>query len=141
VGNDRSSPLVCRQAIVWIDDLYASILSMEAELEPVSTIRADRVDGQAKEPGSIESAVNAPNGYFDRVARAIDVADEILIVGPSATKLEFVKYMHKNDHSIDPRILGVETIAHPTDAQLAAFAKLYFTVGGPRRAGNGARHR
>ena len=77
------------------------------------------------------------SSYFYRVARALDIADEILVVGPSETKTEFVNYMHKNEHSIDPRILGVETIAHPTDLQLAAFAKLYFTVGGPRRTGNG----
>jgi hypothetical protein len=68
------------------------------------------------------------------------VAHEILIVGPSATKLEFVKYMHKNDHAIDPRILGVETIGKPDAAELAGLAKLYFKCGGPLRSGNGSGH-
>ena len=81
-------------------------------------------------------------GRFGRTftkLRALDTADEILIVGPCDVKLEFVKYMHKNDHVIDPRILGVETLAHLNDSELAGSAKLYFTVGGPLRTGNGSR--
>ena len=65
------------------------------------------------------------------VARALDVADEILIVGPSAAKLEFVKYMNKNEHALDPRILGVETVEHPSDKRLIDFATLYFKGRGP----------
>lgn len=133
----------CHQAIVWIDSSEAFILRMGQVLKHESTIVADtdtvssfgalaatRTKGLAGE----ESA-----DYFHRVARALDVADEILIVGPSATKLEFVKYMHKDDHALDPRILGVETIANHTDSELAAFAKLYFAGSGPRRSGNGSR--
>ena len=48
--------------------------------------------------------------------------------------------MHKNDHAIDPRVLGVETVAQLDDEALAGFAKLYFTLGGPRRNGNGSGH-
>ena len=85
-----------------------------------------------------EATTHDPNTFFEQVARALDAADEILIVGPCATKGEFVKYMHKNDHAIDPRILGVETVAKLNDEALDGFAKLYFTVGGPRRSGNGS---
>lgn len=58
-----------------------------------------------------EATTHDPNTSFERVARALDAADEILIVGPCATKGEFVMYMHINDHAIDRRILGVETVA------------------------------
>ena len=81
------------------------------------------------------------NAFFQEVARALDTADEILIVGPSATKGQFVEYLHKNDHAFDPRILGVETIDHPNDSQLAGYAKLYYISGGPRRRGNGSGYR
>ena len=121
------------QAIVWIDDIEACILKMDNGLEHESTILArDGRESVARPEGG------APGGYFHRVARALDIADEILIVGPSLTKVEFQKYMNKNNHAVDPRILGVETIPHRTDVQLAAFAKLYFSVSGPRRGGNGS---
>ena len=106
-----------------------------------STIHAADTHGAPTPPEGTGGTIAESNTYFHEVARALDTADEILIVGPCATKLEFVKYMHKNDHVIDPRILGVETIAHLNDDELAGFAKLYFTVGGPLRAGNGASKR
>lgn len=125
--------MTCHQAIVWMDDVEACILKMHDGLEYESTILARDGSESVARPGGGPSG-----GYFHRVARALDIADEILIVGPSSTKVEFQKYMNKNDHAIDPRILGVETIPRHTDVQLAAFAKLYFTAGGPRRGGNGS---
>lgn len=125
--------MTCRQAIVWIDDIEACILKMDNGLEHESTIQARDNSESAARPER-----GASGGYFHRVARALDIADEILIVGPSSTKIEFQKYMNKNDHAIDPRILGVETIPHRADVRLAAFAKLYFAAGGPRRGGNGS---
>jgi hypothetical protein len=130
--------MTCHQAIVWIDSEEACILRVNDGLRRESTIHAQgTVDLAAKSP-SIQCSIDAPNGFFHRVARALDMADEILIVGPSAIKVEFVKYMHKNEHALDPRILGVETIERLNDSELAGFAKLYFTLGGPRRAGNGS---
>ena len=104
-----------------------------------STIHAPDIHDAPAPPEGTGGTIAESSPYFQQVARALDTADEILIVGPCATKLEFAKYMHKNDHAIDPRILGVETIAHLNDNELAGFAKLYFTVGGPLRAGNGSR--
>ncbi len=129
------------QVIAWIEDKEARIMRVDAGIHPESTILAPVLhDGQDTLVSNGEPLREA-NGYFHQVARALDKADEILIVGPSAIKLEFVQYMHKNDHSYDPRILGVETVDHPNDHQLAGYAKLYFTDGGPRRRGNGSGYR
>lgn len=122
------------QSIVWIDEKEARILSVDNGLSQKATIPALEVSAQA----AVSVAdTNSPSGFFCRVARALDWADEIVIVGPSSTKDDFVKYMHKNDHAVDPRILGSESIAHPNDSDLLGFAKLYFEVGVPVRSGNG----
>lgn len=123
------------QSIVWIDEKEARVLSVDNGLCQKATIRALEVSAQ---PSVGDAVTNSPSGFFHRVARALDWADEILIVGPSSTKEDFVKYMHKNDHSIDPRILGIESIRDPNDSELLGFAKLYFKVGIPVRGGNGA---
>ena len=104
-----------------------------------STINAQDIHEAPAPPAGNGGAIAESNPYFHQVARALDTADEILVVGPCAIKLEFVKYMNKNDHAIDPRILGVETVAHLNHNALAGFAKLYFTVGGALRAANGSR--
>jgi hypothetical protein len=128
-----ATKMTVNQSIVWIDDKEARILSVESGLHHESTIHAPAEQVSPKQPARIGDTIDDSHSYFFQVARALDWADEILIVGPSTTKVEFLKYMHKDDHAIDPRILGVETIAYPTDIELQGFAKLYFTVGGPRR--------
>jgi hypothetical protein len=64
--------------------------------------------------------------YYRDVARALEDAAEILVVGPSTAKLEFIKYVHKHDHALEGRVVGVETVDHPTDGQLVAYARRYF---------------
>jgi stalled ribosome rescue protein Dom34 len=126
------------QSIVWIDEKEARILRVEEGLYHKATIHPPESATRASvEHASFES----DGGYFNQVARALDWADEILIVGPSSTKSEFLKYMHKNDHAIDPRILGVESIEEPSDKELIGFADLYFRAGGPARSGNGAKRK
>ena len=134
--------VTCQQAIIWIDEREACILRMDKDLALESRVSLD--DGIARaldvEDFGSDSARRrtAKFGYFERVARSLDAFDEILIVGPSAAKTEFLAFMHKNQHAIDPRILGVETIANRTDIELSRFAKLYFTIGGQKRRGNGS---
>jgi len=60
------------------------------------------------------------------VARAVDGSEEVLVVGPSSAKHEWVEYVHKHDRALEPKIVGVETVDHPTDRQLVAYAKKYF---------------
>ena len=135
-GVGAPSAVNTHQAIVWIDAQEARIMHVEGGIHYDSTIHAPNALHTSMGHNGNEATNHDPNTFFEQVARALDAADEILIVGPCATKGEFVKYMHKNDHAIDPRILGVETVAKLNDEALDGFAKLYFTVGGPRRNGN-----
>ncbi|MEO8799453.1 MAG: translational machinery protein [Polyangiaceae bacterium] len=66
------------------------------------------------------------NRFFHDIARALDTVDEILIVGPSSAKTQLMSYLHTHDPKIEQRVVGTETVDHPTDAQLAAFARKYF---------------
>ena len=129
------------QTIVWIDAQEARIMRVGEGVHHDSTIYAPDARHTSKGHNGNEGTTDDSNTFFEQVARALDAADEILVVGPCATKAEFVKYMHKNDHAIDPRILGVETVAQLDDEARSGFTKLYFTVGGPRRNGNGSGYR
>jgi stalled ribosome rescue protein Dom34 len=64
--------------------------------------------------------------FFAEIARSLPSADEILVVGPSSAKLEFVRYLAKREPDVESAVVGVETVDHPTDGQLVAFAKQYF---------------
>ena len=58
--------------------------------------------------------------------QAVKESKEILIVGPGSAKLELMKHAVKDDHLIAEKIVGIETVDHPTDGQLLAYAKKYF---------------
>jgi hypothetical protein len=60
---------------------------------------------------------------------ALADANEILIVGPSTAKLHFLNHVHQHDHALLPKIVGLETVDHPSDGQLVAYAKEYFKTG------------
>ena len=113
---------------VWLDHHEARILRIASDAFEEDTLlaqgphvrrHADRNTTEREHPDDAKR-------FFHDVARALDTADEVLVVGPSTAKLHFLKYVHAHDPQLEPRILGVETVDHPTDRQLAAFARRYF---------------
>jgi peptide subunit release factor 1 (eRF1) len=52
-------------------------------------------------------------------------AGSILITGPANAKTELVEYIRLHDPKLAKVIAGVETVDHPTDAQLVAHARKY----------------
>jgi uncharacterized protein YbcI len=43
-------------------------------------------------------------------------------------KTELVKHIHNHDPKLMNVIVGVETVDHPSDAQLVAYARKYFNA-------------
>jgi stalled ribosome rescue protein Dom34 len=66
--------------------------------------------------------------YYHDVVEALSGAAEILIVGPGHAKLELIKHIHKHDHDVVSKVIAVETVDHPGDGQLLAFARKYFVT-------------
>jgi stalled ribosome rescue protein Dom34 len=79
-------------------------------------------------PGSVEPKEhpNDAKHFFQDLARAVAHIDEILVVGPSTAKLDFMRWVREHDRALEPKIIGVETVDHPSNAQVVAFAKDYF---------------
>lgn len=113
---------------VWLDHREARVFRIAEESFDESTLRLDahhlrrHPDRNAPEADRSEDAKR----FFQEVARALSAADEVLVVGPSTAKLHFLKYVHAHDPKLEARIVGIETVDHPTDPQLAAFARTYF---------------
>lgn len=120
-----------RYVAMWIDHKEARIFHVHANQIDEATIAAPLQNLHHKHPKGPEGVREHPDDaqrFFHAVAQSLQGTDEILIVGPSTAKLEFLKYVHKHDHAIEPRIVGIETVDHPTDGQLLAYAKKYFKL-------------
>jgi stalled ribosome rescue protein Dom34 len=119
-----------RYVAVWMDHHEARVFHIDVASVDEKTLHAP-THHVHRHPKGATAEHNHPDDaqhFFQAVARELEGAEHVLIVGPSTAKLQFIRYAHKHDPSLEPRIVGVETVDHPTDRQLVAYAKQYFDV-------------
>ena len=117
-------------AVVWLDHSEAHVMHITADdveklvvhpVKPHHHLHAKR--GQVGAGRLAEDKV-----YYHDIVEALQGAQEILVVGPAQAKLQLIKHMHAHDHSTAEKVIGVETIDHPSDGQLVAYARKYFVA-------------
>jgi stalled ribosome rescue protein Dom34 len=111
---------------VWIDHQEARIFPIEDETIDSTTIRPRRHIRRHPTQTAERRHPADEQHFYHEVATALDDAREVLVVGPGPAKLEFIKHVHKREHALEPKIIGVETVDHPTDGQIVDFARRYF---------------
>jgi len=119
-----------KHVVVWLDHAEARIFHIHPDRVDEASLSAP-THHQHKHPKGAEGAKDHPDDakrFFHNLAHTLAADEEILIVGPSTAKLEFIRYVHKNDHALEPKIVGVETVDHPTGGQLVAYARKYFVA-------------
>ncbi len=114
--------------VVWLDRTEAHVIQFSldaAEHEVIKTHskHANRHSTTGK-PGMADPVEQVP--YFNDIANALKHSLEILIVGPGLEKMAFIKHLLRHEHELAEKIVSVETVDHPSDAQLLAFARKYF---------------
>jgi stalled ribosome rescue protein Dom34 len=114
--------------VVWIDHKEAHVIHFTPDASESEFIKTHsthpHLHVKSGIPGAGHAAENVP--YFAEVADAIKDSLEILIVGPGFEKLELMKYLLKHQPLVGEKVLSVETVDHPTDHQLLAYARKYF---------------
>ena len=114
---------------VWLDHKGARIVHLEPDGSEKMISLTSRSPDRENQAAADETAKEPPDDakrFFDEVARSVDDSDKLLLVGPASTKLEFMHYLHAHERALEPKVIAVETIEHPTDAQLVSYAKTYF---------------
>jgi stalled ribosome rescue protein Dom34 len=115
-----------KHAAVWIDHNEAKVFHVDEEGFDPSTIQPHHHVKRHSEVTAEHAHPADALHFFQAVEKAIADVEEILIVGPGSAKLELIKHVHKHSRTLEPRIIGVETVDHPSDGQLRAFANTYF---------------
>ena len=112
---------------VWLDQKEARIFHVDAASFAESTLEAPHhIARHPKSQTSDQHHVEEEHRFFQDIGKALAGDGHILVLGPSTAKLHFLNYMHKHDHALVGRVVGVETVDHPTDNQLAAYVRSYF---------------
>jgi stalled ribosome rescue protein Dom34 len=134
-------------AIIWIDHREARIFHFnptevdQLVLHPHNPTR--HIHHKANSTGSGHTAED--QAFLQAGTESIADAGAVLITGPANAKTELVKYIHRHDPKIMNAIAAVETVDHPSDGALVAYARKYFkaadlmhpqtnsTIGSPTR--------
>jgi hypothetical protein len=122
--------LVTTHAVVWISHREARVLYVQPDKFDELTVATPQ-HLHRRHPKGEDGAKEHPDDakrFFHEVSRSLEGIDGVLVVGPSTAKLEFIRYAHKHDHPLEAKIVGIETVDHPTDRQLAAHARAYFKL-------------
>lgn len=124
-------------AVVWIDHTEARVFHVQPETpghpepEPVdeATVLSPQHHFHRHPKGRGDPSPHPEDAthFFEEIAGSLAGADSVLIVGPSSAKLEFLKYVEdRRDPTLRAKIVGVETVDHPTDREIAGYARKYF---------------
>jgi stalled ribosome rescue protein Dom34 len=116
-------------AVVWIDHREARVFHFTPTDVERLVLHPDHptlhLHHMANSLGNGHAAED--RAYLEAVAQSIANAGAVLIAGPGNAKTELVKHVHEHSPKL-MSLIGVETVDHPSDAQLVAYARKYFTA-------------
>lgn len=117
-------------AAVWIDHQQAHVMHISPDDVEKSIVHPAKPHQHLHHHAGTLGAGRAPEdqAFYHQIAQALAGAQEILVVGPAQAKLQLIKHLHAHDAAIADKVIGVETVDHPTDAQIVAYARSYFVA-------------
>lgn len=115
-------------AVVWIDHHEARIVEFGSDARAEATVRHKQSIKHSMHSAGKARSWRAPEdpAYYDEVAKALGEAGEILIVGPANAKFAFLKHLQTKHAGLAAKVVGIETVDHPTNGELANYAAAYF---------------
>ena len=124
-------------AAVWIDHREARIYDIGRDEVETFTVHAHAKHRQVHHKHGVLGSghVEGDTNFFADIVGHLASAGRILITGPGSAKLEFMRFLHKHAPLVEARVVGLETVDHPTDGQLVAHARKYFEVADRMKAG------
>lgn len=117
-----------RHCIVWLDHYRASVISFSNDLADEVEIASELEDTQLHRKSGPQGPGRQADDreFFERVARQLESQQEILITGPGTAKVAFERFLREKFPSVLARVHGVETLDHPSSAQLLAYGRRRF---------------
>lgn len=122
-------------AVVWIDHAEAHVMHISPDDVESSVLRPAQGHQKLHHKRGMDKGGTVGSGrtpedkdFYHAVVEALKGAQEILVVGPANAKLNLVKHIHSHDAQMSNKVIGVESVDHPTDAQLVAYARKYFVA-------------
>lgn len=114
--------------IIWLDSREAKVFKREGGSETLTLVHSHGQKHHAQPHGK-HTEMHHPEAValFKELIPAFHDASEVLLMGPGEAKTQFQKYIKDHHQAIAKKVVGVETVDHPTDGQIREIAKKFFT--------------
>jgi len=115
-------------AVVWIDHREARVFHFGLTDVERLVLHPDHPTKHIHHKANSMGSGHAPadHEFLHAVVESIADAGAVLITGPANAKTQLVKHIHEHDPNLMKAVAGIETVDHPSDAQLVAHARKYF---------------
>lgn len=113
-------------AIVWMDHSNARVFHVSPDDVEKIVVNGHRQHLHHRAGAVGDGRAPADIAFFDDIGDALEGAREVLVVGPGSAKLKMLRHALRHLPYLESRIIGVETVDHPSDGQLVAYARQYF---------------
>lgn len=115
-------------AVVWLDHRSAKVIDYALDDTHVVNVRHSGGHRQVHHRAGATGSGHAPDDrhFFDAIVTALGDAQEVLVTGPGNAKVAFREHVASHHAAFARRIVGVETLDHPSEGELLAFARKYF---------------
>jgi stalled ribosome rescue protein Dom34 len=115
-------------AVIWIDHQEAHVMFLSEAASEAEVIRSKSTHTHLHHKGGEVGSgrLQLDEKYLHSVINAVNETKEILVIGPGSAKLELIKHAHQHDPRIAANIVGVETVDHPSDKEILAYARKFF---------------
>lgn len=115
-------------SVVWLDHHEARVIDFT--VDDVHKTHVKHHGGHRQihhRSGSVGAGHSAEDAkFFDEVVQAVGDALEVLIVGPGQAKVAFRKFVDDRHVALARRVVGLESLDHPSDGELLAHARKFF---------------
>lgn len=113
--------------IVWMDHQKATIIDFSVDDRHVLHLASDKPRQLHRKSGPMGTG-RAPDDkqFFDEITKSVEGTSEILVTGPGTAKVAYMTDLEKRHPAVARSVVGVESLDHPSDGELLAFAKRYF---------------
>jgi stalled ribosome rescue protein Dom34 len=108
-------------AVLWIDHHAAQLMPFDGDHAQKQQVRE-----HAHYTRQHGSAVRSEHEFFAEVCERIEGLDEVLVTGAHVAQGDFRHYVEKHRPATLARLVGWETVGHPTQGQLLALARQFF---------------
>jgi stalled ribosome rescue protein Dom34 len=115
-------------SVIWVDHREARIFHLSPTDVDRLVLHPDHptkhIHHKANSIGN--GHAREDQNYFQAIMDAISGSGAVLITGPANAKTELIKHIQQHDPGLMKKVVGIETVDHPTDAKLVAYARKYF---------------